>query len=178
MFRASEAFQKPCKAYFVLSSAMRRPMLSRPSIHRMCTRMKISLDCVHCFKEGTVDNVDQLCICSGCRGRTYHKKCWPKARFHILTNHSPIVCKQPIEFVEYVWINYLLQSQTEPDQQATSHRADLWSSWFNVPNRHQRGRLYVYPRLQLLINKAQALRDDSGPTEQFPSLVSFFGETG
>ncbi|KAL9045395.1 MAG: hypothetical protein Q9214_001548, partial [Letrouitia sp. 1 TL-2023] len=38
--------------------------------------------------------------------------------------------------------------------------------------------LYVYHRLQYLIDDAQALRDDSKTIDQFPSLVSFFGETG
>ncbi|KAI4192229.1 MAG: hypothetical protein LQ346_004408 [Caloplaca aetnensis] len=67
---------------------------------------------------------------------------------------------------------------TEPEDQAKLHRSDLWSSWFNVPNRQGRAKLYVYPRPQTLINKAQAVRDGSRPFEQYPSLVSFFGETG
>ncbi|KAL8904082.1 MAG: hypothetical protein Q9207_003509 [Kuettlingeria erythrocarpa] len=82
------------------------------------------------------------------------------------------------DYVEYVWINYLLKSQTEPEDQAKLHRSDVWSSWFNVPNRQGRAKLYVYPRPQMLINSAQALRDGSRPFEQYPSLVSFFGETG
>lgn len=80
--------------------------------------------------------------------------------------------------MEYVWINYLLKSQTEPEDQAGLHKADMWSSWFNVPNRQDRAKLYVYPRLQYLISNAQALRDESEASDQFPSLVSFFGETG
>lgn len=154
---------------------MRKQKLSEPSIHRICRRMKVSLNCVHCHEDGTVN---KLCICSGCRGRTYHKSCWPEASFHIVSNRNPGICKQPVDFVEYVWINYLLKSHTEPDEQAELHRADVWSSWFNVPSRQGRAKLYVYPRLQMLINNAQALRDDSRPSEQFPSLVSFFGETG
>lgn len=137
--------------------------------------MKFSLHCVHCHEQGSVH---ELCICSGCRGRTYHKSCWPEALFHVASDRSPIVCNPPIDFVEYVWVNYLLKSQTGPEEQAELHRADMWSSWFNVPNRQDRVKLYAYPRLQMLINSAQALRDDRKPLEQFPTLVSFFGETG
>lgn len=153
---------------------MRKQRLSEPSIRRLAKRMNFSLYCVHCHEDGTVN---QLCICSGCGGRTYHKSCWPEASFH-LVNRNPGVCKPPVDYVEYVWINYLLKSQTEPEDQAKLHRSDLWSSWFNVPNRQGRAKLYVYPRPQTLINKAQAVRDGSRPFEQYPSLVSFFGETG
>ena len=80
--------------------------------------------------------------------------------------------------MEYVWIHYLLNSQNTRREQAILHREDMWSSWFNVPNQQDRPKLYVYPRLQYLINNAQALRDDIKAVEQFPSLVSFFGDTG
>ena len=137
--------------------------------------MKFSLKCFYCGRE---DRVKKLCICPGCRGRTYHKSCWPVAPLHLPSDGYPDVCKQPTDFVEYIWINHLLKSQTIREEQATLHREDMWSSWFNVPNQQDRAQLYVYPRLQWLINNAQALRDDGEAFEQFPSLVSFFGETG
>ena len=122
--------------------------------------------------------MNKLCICSGCQGKTYHKTCWPVAPSHLPSDGYADVCKQPTNFVEYIWINHLLKSQAAPEEQAALHGEDMWSSWFNVPNQQDRAQLYVYPRLQWLINNAQALRDDSKALEQFPSLVSFFGETG
>ncbi|KAL8786710.1 MAG: hypothetical protein Q9213_002647 [Squamulea squamosa] len=144
-------------------------------IRRISVRMNFSMKCVQCHKEGVVED---LCVCPGCRGRTYHKTCWPQASFHLSPESCTIVCKEPISFKEYVWISHLLRPQTEPQEQAGLHKADMWSSWFNVPNQQDRPMLYVYARLQWLINNAQALRDDSKAFEQYPSLVSFFGETG
>ena len=134
-----------------------------------------ALICFHCRRGG---RVNKLCICTGCPGRTYHKTCWPVAPLHLPSDGYADVCKQPTDFVEYIWINYLLKLQVAPEEQAALHREDMWSSWFNVPNQQDRAQLYVYPRLQWLINNAQALRDDNKALEQFPSLVSFFGETG
>jgi len=131
--------------------------------------------CSHCGREGSVND---FCACPGCRGRLYHKSCWPRARFHLPVDGPGYVCKQPTDFMEYVWINYVIHSQTTPEEQAVLHRVDMWSSWFSVPNQQERAKLHVYPRLQWLISDAQALRDDSEALEQFPSLVSFFGETG
>ena len=119
-----------------------------------------------------------LCVCPGCGGRTYHKTCWPHASFHLPSDGYADVCKPPTDFMEYVWIHYLLNSQNTRREQAMLHREDMWSSWFNVPNQQDSPKLYVYPRLQYLINNAQALRDDIKAVEQFPSLVSFFGDTG
>ena len=119
-----------------------------------------------------------LCVCTGCGGKTYHKTCWPEAFFHLPSDSYEDTCKPPADFVEYVWINYLLKSQVTREEQAMLHREDMWSSWINVPNQQDKPKLYVWPRLQFLINNAQALRDDIRAVEQFPSLVSFFGDTG
>ena len=119
-----------------------------------------------------------LCICPGCGGRTYHRTCWPKAFFHLPSDGCEDLCKQPTDFVEYVWIHYLLKSQNTRQEQAVLHKEDMWSSWISVPNQQDSAKIYIYPRLQYLINNAQALRDDIKAVEQFPSLVSFFGDTG
>lgn len=140
--------------------------------------MKTSLKCYYCPKEAKEADINDLCVCPGCKGRPYHKSCWPKERFHQPSDGYEDVCKQPTDFIEYVWIKYLLKSQTEPEEQARLHKEDMWSSWFSVPNRQDVARLYSYSRLQSLIAHAQALRDESKALEQFPSLVSFFGETG
>ena len=140
--------------------------------------MGISRVCAKCQREG---DIDSLCICSGCGGRAYHKLCWPYA-----TNHQPSdgyeTCKPPTEFVEHVWIRWILYSKTSPEQQALLHKDDLWSTWFGVPHQLEvyqtRPELYIYPRLPYLISKAQSLRDDGSNLTQYPSLVSFFGDTG
>jgi hypothetical protein len=136
--------------------------------------MKISRVCSYCWEEG---NITDLCICAGCGGRPYHKWCWPNAALH-QAHDGFKTCKSPTEFTEYVWIQHLLDSNISPEEQATLHRKDIWSTWFGVPHRQETPRLYIYRRLQLLISEAQALRDDDKELEQFPSLVSFFGDTG
>jgi hypothetical protein len=136
--------------------------------------MKISRICAHCRREGKIAD---LCICAGCGGRPYHKNCWPLAVLHQADDGFD-TCKSPTEFTEYIWIQHLLYSNTSPEEQATLHRKDIWSTWFGVPHQQETPRLYIYPRLQLLISEAQALRDDDKELEQFPSLVSFFGDTG
>lgn len=114
---------------------------------------------------------------AGCGGKPYHKTCWRKAALH--KPHDGFkTCKSPTEFTEYIWIQHLLDSNISPEEQATLHRKDIWSTWFGVPHRQETPRLYIYRRLQLLISEAQALRDDGKELEQFPSLVSFFGDTG
>ena len=151
------------------------------SIRLISRRMGYSLDCVFCHshREGHREgNVKNLCICAGCRARTYHRSCWPKTPFHRSSNRSTTVCPPPIDFAEYVWINYLLQPRVGQEQQAALHRQEMWSSWFNVPNQQDSPEFYIFPRLQWLIDNAQELRDDSMSRNQFPSLVSFFGDTG
>lgn len=122
--------------------------------------------------------MNDLCICPGCRGRTYHINCWPEADFHLPSDGYVEVCKEPADFVEYVWINYLLNSQVTREEQDDLHRQEMWSTWIDVPNRQDCSKLYVYARLEYLITHAQGLRDDASGVEQFPSLVSFFGDTG
>jgi hypothetical protein len=144
------------------------------SIEDATKKMKISRVCSYCLKEGKIPD---LWICAGCGERPYHKWCWPLAPLH--KAHDGLkTCKNPTEFTEYIWIQHLLYSNISPEEQATLHRKDIWSTWFGVPHRQEMPRLYIYRRLQLLISEAQALRDDDKEIEQFPSLVSFFGDTG
>ena len=143
-------------------------------IYQASKIMGIPLVCSHCRQEGSVSS---LCICPGCGGRPYHKSCWKAAAFHVPMPGLD-TCKPPSDFVEYVWIHYLLFSKTSPEEQALLHRGDIWSTWFGVPNQQDSPHLYVYRRLQYLIEQGQALRYDERNFEQYPSLVSFFGDTG
>ena len=79
-----------------------------------------------------------------------------------------------------MWIKYLLFSDKSPEEQAHLHKNDIWSTWFGVPNRLSdwQANLYLFNRLESLIAQAEDSRYGEPVTEQFPSLVSFFGDTG
>lgn len=143
-------------------------------VYQASKTLGIPFLCSHCRTEG---DVSSLCICAGCRGRPYHKSCWKAAELHVPTPGFE-TCPPPTDFVEHVWIHHLLFSRTSPEEQAQLHKDDIWSTWFGVPNEQVTAHLYVYRRLQYLIERGQALRYGEKSFEQYPSLVSFFGETG
>lgn len=87
-------------------------------------------------------------------------------------------CDPPVDFNEYVWIHYLLDAKTTAEEQIALHKEDIWCMWFGVPHQQDRPNLYVYPTLQYLVDKAHASREGTPLREQYPSLVSFFGDTG
>lgn len=136
--------------------------------------MQISRKCTHCRQEGSVPT---LCVCAGCGGRTFHKTCWENWVLHEADDGLE-KCKEPTEFSEFVWIKHLLYSNISPEEQATLHRGDVWSTWFGVPHQQDDPKLYVYPRLQVLVGEANGIRDEDKDLEQYPSLISFFGDTG
>ncbi|KAL9611586.1 MAG: hypothetical protein Q9167_003775 [Letrouitia subvulpina] len=84
----------------------------------------------------------------------------------------------PVDFNEYVWIQYLLDAGITAEDHISLHRKDIWCMWFGVPNLQDRPNLYVYPALQYLVDKAHAAREETPLEEQYPSLVSFFGHAG
>ena len=128
--------------------------------------------CAQCRQQGSPST---LCICPGCNGRSYHKGCWDQ-----VVNHQPLEgfpsCDPPVDYNEYVWIQHLLDSRVGSQEQVELHKKDIWSTWFGVPHQQDKPYLWVYPTLQYLIDKANI----EGPqtTDQYPSLVSFFGDTG
>jgi hypothetical protein len=154
--------------------------LTPPRVARAIVQLGISKICAQCRKPG---EIYELCVCAGCNGRTYHETCWPDAIPHKPSEEYEIeICKPAVEFTEYVWVKWLLYSRTSPEQQALLHKDDIWSTWFGVPhrlkNREEIPELIIYPRLQYLVTQAQELRDDGATLKQYPSLVSFFGDTG
>lgn len=76
--------------------------------------------------------------------------------------------------IDYIWIRHLLNSNISDDVQKQLHGKDVWNTWFGVPYYQDKPQLYTYPRLQNLIEQFAP----SGINDQFPSLVSFFGDTG
>lgn len=146
-------------------------------ITRATNQLGIRQICAHCRKHG---EIPLLCICSDCGGRPYHKTCWPDAVTHQPSDGYEI-CKPWTEFAEYIWVRWLFYSKTSPEKQASLHRDDIWSTWFAVPyevEAIEKPSLYLYPRLNYLIGQAQTMRDDGLTLRQYPSLVSFFGDTG
>jgi hypothetical protein len=77
---------------------------------------------------------------------------------------------------EFLWISWLLDSDIKPNRQKQLHRKDIWATWFGVPYYQSEPCLYTYPRLQNLLRNSSS--SDSLPDVQYPSLVSFFGDTG
>jgi hypothetical protein len=75
---------------------------------------------------------------------------------------------------EYVWISWLLNSKISRYKQKSLHRKDIWATWFGVPYYQDRPCLYTYPRLQTLLQTS----GEDLPAVQYPSVVSFFGDTG
>jgi hypothetical protein len=153
-------------------------LLTSFRVAKATAQLGIPQICAQCRKPG---DISSLCVCPGCNGRAYHKTCWPNAIPH-QPSEGFETCKPPIDFTEYIWVKWLLYSKTSPEQQALLHKEDVWSTWFGVPHRLEPyefyPELYVYPRLQFLITQAQGLRDDGVALTQYPSLISFFGDTG
>ena len=83
-------------------------------------------------------------------------------------------------FIEFVWIHSLLDSKISSSRQAKLHMDDIWATWFGVPHYQSSPCLNIYPRLQNLLDKtgAMAMSQLPIPTRQYPSLISFFGDTG
>lgn len=75
---------------------------------------------------------------------------------------------------EYVWVSWLYNSSITRPRQKALHRKDMWTTWFGVPLFQRKPCLYTYPRLQNLLQLSD--KEDIGV--QYPSMVSFFGETG
>jgi hypothetical protein len=81
------------------------------------------------------------------------------------------------EFSDFVWINRLLDSNVSRRKQRNLHMKDVWATWFGVPyyqSTDSRPQLYTYSRLQNLLQ-----RHTIGQVgDQYPALVSFYGDTG
>ena len=128
-----------------------------------------------CHQNGSPSS---LLICGGCGGRPYHKHCWdqwPDHRPGALVAYEP--CGKT-EFEDFVWIHWLLHSNISPEKQEKLHMDDIWTTWFGVPHYQSLPRLDIYPRLKSLLEKSAAISPFPVPTRQYPSLISFFGDTG
>ncbi|KAM7186229.1 hypothetical protein V8F33_011927 [Rhypophila sp. PSN 637] len=121
-----------------------------------------------------------LVMCAGCGGarRPVHKKCLRKSRDHCLVPSGSGTwtsdCEE-VPFKEYAYLTWLLDSNHLQGQTTSLHLEDLRTTWFGVPHdqRESPPKLFVWPRLQNLLANAP-----DQPHYQYPSLVSFVGDTG
>ncbi|KAK3330701.1 hypothetical protein B0H66DRAFT_528046 [Apodospora peruviana] len=83
---------------------------------------------------------------------------------------------QEVDFEDFIYTTWLLDSRFLDHDKESLHIDDLWSTWFGVPH-DQEGplpQLHIYPRLQTLISGESSEK----PSRQYPSLISFVGDTG
>lgn len=82
---------------------------------------------------------------------------------------------EDIDFREYVFTTWLLDARAIDKDKTSLHVDDLWSTWFGVPHDQEGScpKLCIYPRLERLLDGV-----DGRPARQYPSLISFVGDTG
>ena len=123
--------------------------------------------CRVCKRAGYVAD---LLACTQCGKRgVYHKWCWKE-----WDEHEPGSTCEKVEMSEHVWISWLLYSNISRYKQKSLHRKDIWATWFGVPHYQYQACLYTYPRLETLLKTS----NQDPPAVQYPSIVSFFGDTG
>ncbi|KAK1829692.1 hypothetical protein QBC39DRAFT_125502 [Podospora conica] len=123
-----------------------------------------------------------LLMCAGCgpAHSPVHKSCLRDSSRHRLLGPG----QQPrprrgkceeVPFKEYAYLSWLLDSQYRQEDSDSLHLDDLRTTWFGVPHDQKASspKLFVWPRLQAILNNAP-----DHLQYQFPSLVSFVGDTG
>ncbi|KAJ3460552.1 hypothetical protein MRS44_011419 [Fusarium solani] len=146
-------------------------------ITQQAARLRISLCCRVCGKK---DVPARFVLCSGCGAAHMpaHRQCLLNTRDHKPEDEEPPEFGDPceeIDFQQWIFVSWLVDSKIPDKENATLHINDLWSTWFGVPE-DQEGRfpqLCIYPRLERLIEKVL-----EKPKFQYPSLISFVGDTG
>jgi energy-coupling factor transporter ATP-binding protein EcfA2 len=151
--------------------------------------LDIPRSCRICGAEADVHPASLL-MCAGCgpAHSPVHKHCLRHAPRHCL-RHAPRhrllgPGRQPrprrgkceeVPFKEYAYLSWLLDSQYRQEDSDSLHLDDLRTKWFGVPHDQKASspKLSVWPRLQAILNNAAYHLQ-----YQFPSLVSFVGDTG
>ncbi|KAF4447081.1 hypothetical protein F53441_9380 [Fusarium austroafricanum] len=140
-------------------------------------RMRIHLCCRLC---GVVDVPAHFVLCSGCGGghMPAHRPCLLNNPNHKPDSDEPPSygdpCKE-IDFQQWIFISWLLDTRLLGKDKTTLHVDDLWSTWLGL-SEDQGGpypQLCIYPQLEMLVNKVV-----QRPPFQYPSLISFVGDTG
>ncbi|KAM5355009.1 hypothetical protein ACJ41O_001655 [Fusarium nematophilum] len=128
----------------------------------------MSLRCRECRQSGPPS---QFVLCSGCGApfRPVHRGCLRRR------DHSPEdgQCEE-VDLKGYLFARYLL-CPPAPEQMLRLSAKDIRCAWIGLPDL-QAGdvpQIHVYPRLQHLLSGPHDF-----PALQYPSLVSFIGDTG
>ncbi|KAM5380846.1 hypothetical protein ACJZ2D_003370 [Fusarium nematophilum] len=134
----------------------------------LANALKMSLRCRECRQSGPPS---QFVLCSGCGApfRPVHRGCLRRR------DHSPEdgQCEE-VDLKGYLFARYLL-CPPAPEQMLRLSAKDIRCAWIGLPDL-QAGdvpQIHVYPRLQHLLSGPHDF-----PALQYPSLVSFIGDTG
>ncbi|KAK4218924.1 hypothetical protein QBC37DRAFT_164801 [Rhypophila decipiens] len=144
-------------------------------------KAKVKIYCRVCNQRHT--GLGGYVFCGGC-GASHipaHRQCLARS-----PDHNPNTALgansifgepcQEVDFEDFIYTTWLLDSRLLDQDKESLHIDDLWSTWFGVPH-DQEGplpQLHIYPRLQLLMSG----ESNEKPARQYPSLVSFVGDTG
>ncbi|KAI1375162.1 hypothetical protein F4677DRAFT_446666 [Hypoxylon crocopeplum] len=136
--------------------------------------LNIPLKCRDCKIDGSPCN---LVFCAGCGApkKPAHRECLRKDPDH--RPHGPpgtSDCDE-VELKDYIYLTWLFDSGTIKGRKEDEHLQDIWSKWLGVPQDQTEARptLHIWPRINHLLNSANELLP-----RQYPSLVSFVGDTG
>jgi len=146
-------------------------------ILRLANHYRISRRCGECHRPG---NPYDLVYCPGCcvSTRPAHRSCLAHKPAHLSDfedNEDSPKCEE-LSFTEYVYISFLISSDYHGEDEQELHLDDLETTWFGVPREqscYHYPQLYIWPRLDQIVTEA-----DHALSRQYPSLVSFVGETG
>lgn len=122
-----------------------------------------------------------LIFCAGCgvSHKPIHRSCITKVSDHKPPPYADGDCDDScdeVEYKEYVYMMLLLDSRYLQNKEVL-HLEDIWSTWLGVPHDQPKGpypQLYIWPRLKRLVANGPAVVQQ----RQYPSLVSFVGDTG
>ncbi|RSL53411.1 hypothetical protein CEP54_010419 [Fusarium duplospermum] len=146
-------------------------------ITQQAVRLRISLRCRICSKK---DVPSRFVLCSGCGAAHMpaHRYCLLNTREHQPESEEPPEFGDPceeIDFQQWIFVSWLLDSRIPDEEKAALHVNDIWSTWFGVPEDQESHcpQLCIYPRIERLVEKVL-----EKPQFQYPSLISFVGDTG
>ncbi|KAK3941958.1 hypothetical protein QBC46DRAFT_352819 [Diplogelasinospora grovesii] len=138
------------------------------------------LSCRVCGSQEAEDTSSYV-LCGGCGPVTQpaHRHCLAKLQDHCPNQpHGQVMYGDPcqeVDFEDFIYTSWLLDCRFIDQDKESLHIDDLWSTWFGVPHDQEgpKPQLFIYPRLQRLVAAAHGK-----PVRQYPSLVSFVGDTG
>ncbi|KAI5921413.1 hypothetical protein F4810DRAFT_712454 [Camillea tinctor] len=140
----------------------------------LADELGISLRCRECREFGLPRD---LVSCAGCGApkKPAHRYCLRQDPDHRPNAPSGTSDCDEVELKDYIYLTWLLDSSSLEKRKRDLHLDDIWSTWFGVPHDQTDARpnMYIWPRVNNLLNTTKEM-----PDRQYPSLVSFVGDTG